>query len=145
MTADEFIARFTTSVVLPAALIANLAVLHTVPALADEPSCVRSTVAPQLTAQSPQSAQTAFKDTDQLIASLQSARYDVQRIELAARLSAAGFVATDEYKRVRENAARELAGRPDGTGDVSADELRKADEAIARQIKIDDGTMPSST
>jgi hypothetical protein len=149
MTADVFIARFTKSVVLPATFIANLAVLSIVSAFADEPSCARSTVAPQLTAQSkqpsaaiPQSTQTAFKDAGQLIASLGSGRYDVPRIELAARLTAAGFAATDEYKRMRESAAHELSGRPDGTGDVSADELRKADAAIARQIKIDDGTIP---
>jgi hypothetical protein len=142
MTADAFIARFTTSVVLAAVFIASLAVFNIVPAFADEPSCVRSAVAPHLAAQNPQSAQAVFKDADQLIASLQSGRYDVPRIELAARLSATGFAATDEYKRVRENAARELAGRPDGVGEVSADELLKADEAIGRQIKIDDGTTP---
>src|SRR5271156_6664326 len=120
MTTDVFIARFTASVVVPAAFIANLAVLSIVPAFADELSCARSTVAPQLTAQSqqpsaviPQSIQTAFKDAGQLIASLQSGRHDVPRIELAARLSAAGFAATDEYERMRESAARELAGRPD--------------------------------
>jgi hypothetical protein len=135
MTADVFIARFTTSVVLPATLIANLAVLN-ISAFADELSCTRSAVAPQSkqpSAPIPQSTQTAFKDAD------------VPRIELAARLTAAGFAATDEYKRMRESAARELDGRPDGTGEVSADELRKADAAIARQIKIDDGTMPPPT
>jgi hypothetical protein len=145
MTADVFIARFTTSVVLPVAFVANLTVSNIVPAFADEPSCVRSAAAPQPTAQSPQSAQAAFKDADQLIASLQNGRYDVPRVEIAARLSAAGFVATDEYKRMRENAAHELAGRPDGIGEVSADELRQADDAIARQIKIDDGTLPRPT
>jgi hypothetical protein len=150
MTTDAFIARFTASIVLlPAAFFANLAVLNIVPAFADEPSCAHSAVAPQLTAQSkqpsaaiPQSTQTAFKDAGQLIAFLQSGRYDVPRIELAARLTAAGFAATDEYERMRESAARELGGRPDGVGEVSADELRKADEAIARQIRIDDETMP---
>jgi N-acetylmuramoyl-L-alanine amidase-like protein len=152
MTADVFIARFTTSVVLPLTFIANLAVLNIVPAFADEPSCAHSTVAPQVTAASkqpsvaiPQSAQTTFQDAGQLIASLQNGRYDVPRVELAARLSAAGFATTDKYQRMRENAARELAGRPDGVGDVSADELRLADAAIARQIKIDDGTMPRAT
>jgi hypothetical protein len=151
MTTDVFIARFTASVVVSAAFIANLAVLN-ISAFADELSCARSPVVTQLTGQSqqpsaviPQSIQTAFKDAGQLIASLQSGRYDVPRIELAARLTAAGFAATDEYKRVRESAARELDGRPDGTGEVSADELRKADAAIARQIKIDDGTMPPPT
>ena len=149
MTTDVFIARLTTSVVLLAALIANWAVLNIVPAFADEPSCAHSTVAPQLTAKTkqpsaaiPQSTQTAFKDAGQLIASLRSGRDDVPRIELAAQLTAAGFATTDEYKRMRESAARELRGRPDGVGDVSAEELRRADEAIARQIKIDDGTMP---
>ncbi|MGA2943265.1 MAG: peptidoglycan recognition family protein [Xanthobacteraceae bacterium] len=67
---------------------------------------------------------------------------DVPRVELAARLSAAGQAATDDYKRVRENAARELTGRPDGLGAVSADDLHKADGAIARQIRIDKGELP---
>jgi N-acetylmuramoyl-L-alanine amidase len=152
MTADVLIARFTASVVLAAMFTANLAVLNILPAFADEPSCARSPGAPQLaaagkqpSAATPKSTQTAFKDAGQLIASLQSGRYDVPRVELAARLTAAGFVATDEYQRMRESAARELAGRPDGVGDVSTDELRKADTAIARQIKIDDGTMPHPT
>jgi hypothetical protein len=152
MATDVFITRFTASVVLPATLIANLAVSNIVPAFADEPSCAHPTDAPQLTAQArqpsatiPQATQTAIRDAGQLIASLRSSRYDVPRIELAARLTAAGFAATDEYKQMRESAARELAGRPDGTGDVSPDELRKADAAVARQIKIDDGTMPRPT
>ncbi len=69
-------------------------------------------------------------------------RSDVPRVELAARLSETGRAATDDYKRARENAARELTGRPDGAGVVSADELRKADDAIARQIQIDKGALP---
>lgn len=67
---------------------------------------------------------------------------DVPRIELAARLAASGTTVTDEYKRLRENAARELAGRPDGIGEVSAGELRDADDAIARQVRIDQGALP---
>src|ERR1700677_1846326 len=113
-------------------VIARLAVLNIVPAFADDPSCAHSTVAPQVTAASrqpsaaiPQSAQTTFQDAGQLIASLQSGRYKMPRVELAAGLSAACFATTDKYQRMRENAARELAGRPDGFGEVSADELRK--------------------
>lgn len=126
----------------------NLVAPNILPTLADEPSCPRSVVAPQTQQPSAvvaQSPQTAFKDAGQLIAALQNNHYDVPRVELAARLSAAGFTATDEYQRMRENAAREITGRPDGAGDVSADDLRKADEAIARQIKIDDGTAPHPT
>jgi len=123
----------------------SLVAARILPALADQSSCPRSAVAPQIQRPSAviaQSPQTAFKDAGQLITALQSNHYDVPRVELAARLSAAGFTATDEYQGMRENAARELAGRPDGSGEVSADELRKADAAIARQIKIDDGALP---
>jgi hypothetical protein len=67
---------------------------------------------------------------------------DVPRVVLAARLNEAGQAATDDYKRMKENAARELTGRPDGVGAVSADDLRKADDAIARQIQIDKGALP---
>jgi N-acetylmuramoyl-L-alanine amidase len=67
---------------------------------------------------------------------------DVPRVVLAARLSETGQAATDDYKKMRENAAREIAGRPDGVGAVSAEELRKADDAIARQERIDKGVLP---
>lgn len=90
-------------------------------------------------------ASCAASDARQLLACVQSGRYDVPRVELAARLAAAGFEATDEYRRMRENAARELDGRPDGVGDISADELRKADAAIVRQIQILRGTIPRPT
>ena len=90
-------------------------------------------------------ASCAASDARQLLACVQSGRYDVPRVELAARLAIAGFAATDEYRRMRENAARELSGRPDGSGDVSADELAKADAAIARQIEIIRGTIPRPT
>ena len=83
----------------------------------------------------------AFGDVGHLIVSIESGRYDVPRVELAARLVAAGFEAIDEYKLVRDNAARELSGRPDGVGNVSADELRKADQAIVRQIDIIRGAI----
>jgi N-acetylmuramoyl-L-alanine amidase len=90
----------------------------------------------------PEAGQIPLTDAGRLIASAQAGRYDVPRVELAARLAAAGFEATDEYKLMRENAARELTGRPDGVGDVSADDLKKADEAIMRQIILFRGTTP---
>jgi hypothetical protein len=105
-----------------------LLVLVGASARADNSSCANSTVAAPVI---PQSQSTAKREP-----------IDVPRVELAARLAAAGVTSTDEFKRLRENAARELAGRPDGLGDVSADELRNADEAIARQIRIDQGTQP---
>jgi hypothetical protein len=79
----------------------------------------------------------------QLIASSQSGRADVPRIELAARLKAAGLQATYDYALMRDNAARELKGRPDGVGAVSAAELMNADDAIGRQIAILQGTAPT--
>jgi hypothetical protein len=75
-----------------------------------------------------------------LVESVRTGRHDVPRVELAARLKAAGFAETDEYRLMRENAARELSGRPDGTGAVSADQLKKADAAIDRQIAVLGGT-----
>jgi len=115
--------------VLLTVVVASFAALHAVMAFADESSCANSTSAAPIVAQ-PQS-----------IAKREPT--DVPRIELAARLVASGATATDEYKRLRDNAARELAGRPDGVGDVSADDLRNADDAIARQIRIDQGALPS--
>jgi hypothetical protein len=111
------------AVALAAALLANAAAAAAPPASAVEASCAPS-------------------DARQLLACVQSGRYDVPRVELAARLAAAGFEGTDEYRRMRENAARELAGRPDGAGDVGADELRNADAAIVRQIQIIRGAVP---
>ena len=83
-----------------------------------------------------------MNDAARLIASVRSGRYDVPRVELAARLVTAGFEATSEYKLMRQNAARELSGRPDGVGEVTADELHNADEAIAREMQILRGTVP---
>jgi hypothetical protein len=85
----------------------------------------------------------ALSDAARLIASVRSGRSDVPRVELAARLMAAGFEATSEYKLIRQNAARELSGRPDGVGEVAADELRKADQAIAREMQILRGAVPA--
>jgi N-acetylmuramoyl-L-alanine amidase len=76
----------------------------------------------------------------QLIARAQTGRVDVPRVELAARLKAAGLQATYEYVIMRDNAARELKGRPDGLGPVSTAEIMNADEAISRQIAILRGT-----
>ena len=79
----------------------------------------------------------------QLIAKAQSGRADVSRVELAARLKAAGFAATLDYAIMRDNAARELNGRPDGTGAVGAAELKNADEAISREVEILASPPPS--
>jgi N-acetylmuramoyl-L-alanine amidase-like protein len=76
----------------------------------------------------------------QLTARARLGRADVPRIELAARLKAAGLQATYDYAVMRDNAARELKGRPDGIGAVSVAELRNADDAIGRQIAILQGT-----
>jgi hypothetical protein len=78
----------------------------------------------------------------QLIAGAQSGRADVPRVELAARLKAAGLQATLDYAVMRDNAARELKGRPDGIGPVSAAEAAAAGDAIGRQIAILQGTAP---
>jgi hypothetical protein len=75
-----------------------------------------------------------------LVATAQAGRVDVPRIELAARLAAAGMRDTAEYALIRENAARELAGRPDGIGSVSAAELKRADEAIERTLALPHGS-----
>jgi hypothetical protein len=82
----------------------------------------------------------------QLIAQARSGRPDVPRVELAARLKAAGLQATLDYALMRDNAARELKGRPDGTGAVSAAELTAADAAIAAQVAIlQDTAQPPQT
>ena len=114
--------------VLLTVVVASFGALHAISAFADESSCANSTSAAPIVAQAQSSAKREPTD--------------VPRIELAARLGASGATATDEYKRLRDNAARELAGRPDGVGDVSADALRNADDAIARQIRIDQGALP---
>ncbi len=155
MTAHLRIERLTRVLVLPAILAANLAGLSTSSVSAGEPSCRDAEVsAPATTESRPDSKRRSgdaplanagqppaagpekmvFEDAGKLIAFVQSGRQDVPRIELAARLALAGFQATDEYKAVRANAAREVSGRPDGAGDVSEDEFRKADDAIAREI-----------
>jgi hypothetical protein len=89
--------------------------------------------------------QPALSDAARLIASVRSGRYDVPRVELAARLLAAGFEATSEYKLMRQNAARELSGHPDGVGEVTAAELHQADGAIAREVQILRGGAPRPT
>ena len=81
----------------------------------------------------------------QLIARTQSGRVDVPRVELAARLKAAGLQATLDYAVARDNAARELKGRPDGVGAVSEAERVKAEEAIAAQIAILPDAQPPGT
>jgi hypothetical protein len=76
----------------------------------------------------------------QLVAQARSGRPDVPRVELAARLKAAGLQATVDYALMRDNAARELKGRPDGTGAVTAAELTAADAAIGAEVTILQGT-----
>jgi hypothetical protein len=75
-----------------------------------------------------------------LIARVQNGRADVPRVELAARLKAAGLQASHDFAVMRDNAARELKGRPDSVGAVSAAELANADDAIGRQIAVLQGT-----
>jgi hypothetical protein len=78
----------------------------------------------------------------QIIARAQSGRADVPRVELAARLRAAGLQATYDYAVMRDNAARELKGRPDGVGSVSAGELARADDAIGAFVAVLQGSPP---
>jgi N-acetylmuramoyl-L-alanine amidase len=82
------------------------------------------------------SATASLSAAAQLLANAQIGRVDVPRVELAARLRAAGFETTSEYEQMRENAARELAGRPDSTGVISIVELEHADREIARQLAV---------
>jgi hypothetical protein len=94
-------------------------------------------------AAAPKRASQPLSEAAQLIASVQSARVDVPRVELAARLKAGGFQETDEFRHMREQTARELAGWPDGIGGVSPEELKRADAAIVRQVTaLDSGTQP---
>jgi N-acetylmuramoyl-L-alanine amidase len=74
------------------------------------------------------------QDAPPVIAKVQAGRADVPRVELAARLKAAGLTASLDYAMMRDNAARELAGRPDGAGGVSAAEVKAADAAIAAEV-----------
>lgn len=136
------IARAARAVLLPAALIANLSAGRALPVHAGESSCASPAIVAPPSAAPPRPATTTFTGAAQLIADVERGRTDVPRVELAARLAVAGFAATGEYQRMRENAARELAGRPDGAGAVSADELRRADAAIAREIAILRETAP---
>jgi N-acetylmuramoyl-L-alanine amidase len=76
----------------------------------------------------------AMPNAAQLIARAQNGRADVPRVELAARLKAAGLQATLDYAVMHDNAARELKGRPDGVGAVSTAERMDADAAIEREI-----------
>jgi len=78
----------------------------------------------------------------QVIAQARASGADVPRVELAARLAAAGLTASDEFKSMRQQAARELAGRPDDIGTVTAAELGTADQAIAREQARLGGTTP---
>ena len=75
----------------------------------------------------------------QVIASARNGHGDVPRVELAARLAAAGFTATREYAEMRENAAREIFARRDGVDAVTTAELAAADAAIARARAVLDG------
>jgi N-acetylmuramoyl-L-alanine amidase len=78
----------------------------------------------------------------EIIARAQSGRADVPRVELAARLRAAGLQSTYDYAVIRDNAARELKGRPDGAGAVSAGELARADDAIGAFAAALQGSPP---
>jgi hypothetical protein len=125
--AARLIARLAACALLLMAAIAICDVPRMHAALADERSCANSAIF-------------ASADARNNVASKSAP--DVPRIELAARLAAAGSTEAKDYELMRENAARELAGHPDGLGDVSADEFRQADEAIARQTRIDAGSLP---
>jgi hypothetical protein len=128
------------TLLLAATLIASLSAASIAPARAAEYSCANSSAAAP-TAAGPPPLSTASAPA-QLIAEAEQGRSDVPRVELAARLAIAGFTAGDEFRRMRENAARELAGRPDGAGAITADELRFADAAIDHEIEILRGKAP---
>jgi hypothetical protein len=109
--------------------------------LASNASCAASESATprRARAESPASAPAAA-----LIAQARADRADVPRVELAARLAAAGMAATEDYEAMRANAARELAGRPDGIGAVSPAERAAADRAIASALaQLRGGSAPS--
>jgi hypothetical protein len=124
-----------------AGLIASLCATSLAPAHASDVACAGSANSPAPSAAVPPSL-SAAPSPAQLIVEAQRGRYDVPRVELAARLAIAGFTTSNEYARLRDNAARELAGRPDGAGAVSADELRLADAAIEHEIEILSGKSP---
>jgi N-acetylmuramoyl-L-alanine amidase-like protein len=86
-------------------------------------------------AQHREPAPAAVTPAARLIAQVRQGGADVPRIELAARIKAAGLDASDEYAAMRADAARELAGRPDNVGAVTAAELAAADRAIARTLE----------
>ena len=65
-------------------------------------------------AAAPKRASQPLSEAAQFVAGIQSGRADVPRVELAARLKTGGFQDTDEFRQMREQAARELAGRPTG-------------------------------
>jgi len=104
-----------------------------------------SAVAVPAKAQNKPPAQMELSEAARLIANAEEGRYDVPRVELAARLVIAGLGTTSEYKLMRGNAARELSGRPDGVGDVTVEELRKADATISREVQILRGEIPHPT
>lgn len=141
MTFGFSVAQFARAIIL-ATLIANLLAPNVLPAHAEESPCADAAAVALPSAAAPKPVSATFADPGQLIAATERNRTDVPRIELAAQLALAGFQATDEYRKARENAARELGGRPDGIGNVSADELRAADAAIDREIRIMRGALP---
>jgi N-acetylmuramoyl-L-alanine amidase len=107
-------------------------------------SWIAAIAASAILATFPVRAAAAPSPAAQLIASTRADRPDVPRIELAARLVAAGLAASPEFATMRQNAARELAGRPDGVGPVGAAELAAADRAIARETAVLNGGPPPS-
>ncbi len=96
-------------------------------------------------AAAPKPASNPLTEVAQFVAGIQSGRVDVPKVEIAARLKAAGFQDSDEFRPMREQAAREVAGRPDGAGSVSPEELNRADAAIAHQVAaLQSGSPPLS-
>jgi hypothetical protein len=94
-------------------------------------------------AAAPKRASQPLSEAAKFVAGIQSGRFDVPRVELAARLKAGGFQDSDEFRQMREQAARELAGRPDGVGSVRPEELTRADGAIAREVEaLERGAAP---
>jgi hypothetical protein len=75
----------------------------------------------------------------QIVGAALAGRADVPRLELAARLKAAGLAASPDYALMRDNAARELKGRPDGAGTVSPEERQDAERAIAQETAFLEG------
>jgi hypothetical protein len=101
-------------------------------------------IACALVAASPAIAQQPPVTAAQVIAQARASGADVPRVELAARLAKVGLASTDEFKAMRQQAARELAGRPDDVGAVTAAELAAADQAIAgEEARLAGGPPPS--